>query len=182
MSRRTIAAFSRSTVSAALAFALAPQLPAQVHLGSWASVDATQVSRECTGPDGSAVAGDLDGDGQRDKATLLRNQSKGRLGVFVHVGPKTNVWQPVVIFPKGTDAHDVCLLLVPPGSYKTACGLSYDKGHNVNCRLGEPENIDLETNGIEVHLVQRVTLFYWDKKTKRFTELVMKGQSRGAPQ
>ena len=153
-----------------------PPISAQgpVHLGQWESVEPTQLSQECSGSNRAVIEGDFDGDGQRDRAALLVNRSKNRLSVFVHVGGKLNAWQPVLVLPSGTPAREICLQLIMPGSYKTACGLSHDRGHNVNCRLGEPENIELKTNGIGVHLKQRETLFYWDKNTKRFSELLMK--------
>ena len=67
-----------------------------------------------------SVTADFDGDGKPDRASVVIHEARGRIGVFVTRGAGGAA---IKLSESELDQlPDTGLLILPPGSYETACG------------------------------------------------------------
>jgi hypothetical protein len=107
---------------------------------------------------------DFDGDGKIDKASLLVNDKKNKMGLFVILGGSKPASPRLLDEMKKSLIQAMGISVVESGRYETACGKGY-----LECEKDEPKVLDLEIPAINYFKEGSVSsFFYWDRKKKSF--------------
>lgn len=112
---------------------------------------------------------DFDGDGKQDEVSLLINDEKNKMGLFVELGsqPGNKIRLDEIDGMSWIEVMGV--RIAKPGKYKTACGKGY-----WDCKEGEPEALNLKLPAIDYFNYGSANSFFiWDKKTRQFERMWM---------
>ena len=104
------------------------------------------------------VNADFNGDKILDKAWVLINKDKTKLGLFVSLSSsETNKVILKLVEVKLTNHINVGISLIESGEHKTACGKGYWK-----CEEGEAEVINITTSGLNFFTFESSnSVYYW---------------------
>ncbi|MDP2277699.1 MAG: hypothetical protein Q8K51_05690 [Nitrospirota bacterium] len=112
---------------------------------------------------------DFDGDGKEDTASLLINDKKNKMGLFVELSSRPGKRIKLDEIEDKSWIEVMGITVAKPGNYKTACGKGY-----FDCEKGEPEALNLKLPAIDYFKEGSANSFFiWDKKTKQFQRIWM---------
>jgi len=110
---------------------------------------------------------DFDGDGKKDTASLLVNDKKNKMGLFVILGRSKTASPLLLDVMEISHIQAMGIELAEPGEYETACGKGY-----FECKKGEPKVLKLKLPAINYFKEGSVSsFFYWDRKKKAFKRI-----------
>jgi hypothetical protein len=113
------------------------------------------------------VSADFDGDGKKDKASLLINDKKNKMGLFVELSSQPGKKIRLDETDDKSWIQAMGITIAKPGKYKTACGKGYWA-----CEKGEPASLNLKLPAIDYFKEESASSFFiWDKKTKQFKRI-----------
>jgi hypothetical protein len=110
---------------------------------------------------------DFDGDGKQDNVSLLVNDKKNSMGLFVELSSQPGKKIKLDEIDDKSWIQVMGVTVAKPGKYKTACGKGYWA-----CEDGEPAVLNLKLPAIDYFKEGSANSFFiWDKKTKQFKRI-----------
>jgi hypothetical protein len=113
--------------------------------------------------------GDFNGDGLKDTALLLINDTEKKYRLSVYLGQKNGYYITLKLDEDSLTANKLHLgiSIMEPGNYKTACGKGY-----WDCAPGEPAVLTLKNPGIAFfEFESSSSVFYWDTHKREFKQI-----------
>ena len=124
-----------------------------------------------------SVIEDFDGDGKRDRCTIMTNVKKGEWGIRVNFADEKTSWLPIsgkYQSPEWKEdfERNRGIKVGKQGRYKTACGKGYWECDKV---AGDMPDVEIRNAGIILFRNEAggTVLFYWNSKLGKFDSQVL---------